>query len=215
MVAVVYKVESAAAVVLVAVIYTVELAAAGVLVAFPPIVAVMGGNGFPASTHAVTSGKTVENIFASTPTSLNGGGRSGKLSPTLASIVREIFASTRTRGPSARRSPETCLVWFAYGADGKVALLLLPQFAAAFVESLASRRGRFIETETSAVSLSRNSKPTGMVGLKARPRRISTSVMLAVKGSGVRVDPGKPLTPLLTMSVSSRRMLELSGICWN
>jgi hypothetical protein len=191
--------------------YVVELDAAGVLVAFPPIVAVMGGRDFPASTHAVTSGKTVEKMFASMPTSLNGGGRSGKLSPTLASMVREMFASTRTRGPRARRSPATWLVWFANGAEGSVELLLLPQFAAGFVVSLASRRGRFIETETSALSLSRNSKPTGIVGLKARPSRISRSVMLAVKGSGVRVDPGKPLTPLLAMSVSSRRMLELSG----
>jgi hypothetical protein len=54
--------------VVVAVIYVVELDAAGVLVAFPPIVAVMGGRDLPASTHAVTNGNTVENMFASIPT---------------------------------------------------------------------------------------------------------------------------------------------------
>jgi hypothetical protein len=184
----------------------------GTIVVFPPTVPVTVARASPALTHAVTRGKPIEKIFASTPTSLNGGGRSGRLSPMPTSTVTDMFASTSMRGPMAARLPETSVVLFVYGAVGIVELLLFPQFATALVDSLASRRGRFMETKASALSLSLNSKPTGIVGLKARPSRMSTSVMFTLNGSGVSVEPGNPLTALLPMLVSSRRMFELSGI---
>jgi hypothetical protein len=159
----------------------------GVAVSFAPILGFIGSKVLPASTHSVTSGKTVEKMFASRFTSLKGGGRRGTVRPKPTSMVMDTLASTRAREPSARTSPAAGVVVFAYGAP--VELFLFPQSAAAFVDSLALRRGRFTETNTSAWSLSRNSKPTGMVGLNARPSKISTSVTLTLKGSGVRVDP--------------------------
>jgi hypothetical protein len=80
------------------------------------------------------------------------------------------------------------------------------------LDSFASRLGMLIDTVTSAFSRSVNSKPIGMEGLNARPSDISASVTLMLIGSGVSVDPGKPLTLLLARSVSSTRMLEPSGI---
>jgi hypothetical protein len=184
----------------------------GRAVAFAPPIAVIDGKDFLASTHAVMRGKAVEKMFASRLTSPNGGGSSGIVRPTPTSTVSETLASTRVNMPSERRLSANCMVWFANGADGVVVLLLLPQSLPGLVDSLASNRGRFMDTKASALSFSRKSKPIGMVGLKARPRRISVSVMFTLNGSGVRVDPGKPLTPLSAMLVSSRRMLELSGI---
>jgi hypothetical protein len=193
--------------------YTVEfeptVVVHGSAVAFTAPIALIDGNDFAASTHAVTRGKTVEKMFASRLTSPKGGGRSGMVRPTPTSTVSETLASTRVSAPRERRLSASSVVRFPNGA---VELLLLPQSLPGLVDNLASSRGRFIVTKASALSLSRKSKPTGMVGLKASPRSISTSVTLTLNGSGVSVDPGKPLTPLLAMLVSSRRMLELSGI---
>jgi hypothetical protein len=125
------------------------------------------------------------------------------------STEMEMFASTSTSGPRLIARSE---VVFAYGAVGAVAFVLLPQFVTTSVESFASRRGRFMDTKTSAFSLSANSKPTGMLGLKARPRRMSTLVTFVVNGSGVSVESGKPVIALLRMFVRSRRTVEASGI---
>jgi hypothetical protein len=185
----------------------------GVAVALPPVLTVIGGKDFAASTHAVTRGKTVEKMFASRLTSPKGGGKSGRFSPNPTSTVTDTLASTSTSGPRARRSVLIPVVVFRYGALGVVALLLLPQLATAFVDSFASRRGRFIDTKTSAFSLSKNSNPTGIVGLNASPSSMSTSVMFTLKGNGVSLEPGKPVMPLWAMFVSSSRATELSGIC--
>jgi hypothetical protein len=189
------------------------LESSGVAVALPPVLAVMGGKDFAASTHSVTSGKTVEKMFASRLTSPKGGGSNGSSNPKPTSTVTDTFASTRTRGPRVRRSLLSSVVVFAYGALGVVTLLLFPQFAAAFVDSFASRRGRFMETKTSAFSLSRNSNPTGIVGLNASPSKMSALVMFTLNGSGVSLEPGNPVMPLCAIFVSSSRATELSGIC--
>lgn len=161
----------------------------------------------------MTSGNTVEKMGASTSTSWKGGGSNGRATPRPTSTVTETFASTRTREPSTVGPGIGMLVVFTYGGLGSVTLLpvWLPQFACALVDSFASKRGRFIETSTSAFNLSANSKPIGIEGLKARPRRISTSVTFTLNGSGVSDDAGKPLTRLFVISESSTRMLERSG----
>jgi hypothetical protein len=79
------------------------------------------------------------------------------------------------------------------------------------LDNLASKRGRLIDTVTSAFSMSVNSNPIGMDGLKARPSEISASVTLIFMGSGVSTESGKPVTMLPASSVSSTRMLESSG----
>lgn len=163
-------------------------------------------------TQAVTKGIPVEKRFAVWPIAWKAGGKNGSSRSTAASIVTEMLASTRTRGPRSKRLSVLLVVEFAKGAVGAVELL--PQFAAASVERRASRRGRPMEMTTSALSLSVNSKPMGMEGLKASPSRMSTSVTLTLNGRGVNVDPGKPTTPLFVISVSSMRTLELSGTCY-
>lgn len=162
--------------------------------------------------HDVTIGTTFEKMLASAAMSRKGGGRSGKatLSPTSADIDK--LASTRTSGPILVRVVEESSVLLAYGAPGMVALLLLLlQYAAEFVDNLASRRGRLKETVTSALSLSANSNPTGMVGLNARPNFTSTSVTLVLKGKGFKIDSGKPPMPLFPTSVNSTRIFESLG----
>lgn len=173
-------------------------------------------NASPGETQDVTSGNAVEKIAAPSSIPWNGAGSSGRESWKATSTVSEMFASTSTRGPRFARPLvilSVMFVEFAYGALGNVTLLpvWLPQFPATLVDSRASRRGKFIDTVTSAFNLSVNSKPIGIEGLKARPRRISTFVTLTLNGRGVSVDPGKPFTPLLLRSVSSIRMLELLG----
>jgi hypothetical protein len=196
--------------------YTVEFepraVVRGMAVSFTPILGFIGSKAFAASTHSVTSGITAEKMLASRFTSLKGGGRIGILRPNPASMEMDTFASTRARGPSTIISPVLGVVVLPDSRPGSVLLLLPPQFAAALVESLASRRGRSIDKVISAVSLLRNSNPIGMVGLNARPSRMSMSMTSTLKGSDVSVDPWKPVIPLLPMLVSSRRAMELSGI---
>lgn len=150
-------------------------------------------------------------MFCATPTWLNGGGRIGMETSKLRSQEMETLASTKAMGPSWIRSGDNCVVLFAPGADGSVELLPLAQFSAMLVESFASRRGRSKTVVTSADNWPRKSKPTGMAGLKARPRVTSTSVMLTVTGRGVRVVSWKPTRLLAPRLVSSTRSLELSG----
>jgi hypothetical protein len=165
---------------------------------FPPATPVTAGLGTPAPTHSVTNGNVLEKMFASTPTSLSGGGNNGICSPILASADTVIFAETRTRGPRAARP---VVVWFAPGA-----VLFAPQFAATLVESFASNLGKFSVTAASAVSLSRKSKPTVTTGLKARPSAMSMFVMLTLKGRRVRAESWKPVMLDLRMLVRSRRI---------
>lgn len=161
--------------------------------------------------HSETRGNSALKMFRATPTELKGGGRIGIEALKLTSQEMETLASTKAIGPSWIRSGDDCVVLFAYGADGLVALSPLAQFSAMLVESFASRRGRSKVAVTSADNWPRKSKPTGMVGLKARPRVTSTSVMLTVTGRAVRVVSWKPTRLLLPRSVSSTRSLEFSG----
>ena len=71
-------------------------------------------------------------------------------------------------------------------------MVLFPQFCALLLDSFALSRGKFMDMVASAFNLSVNSKPMGIVGLKASPSRISRSVTLAMMGSGVIDDPGNP-----------------------
>lgn len=82
----------------------------------------------------------------------------------------------------------------------------------AFVDSLASRRGRSRDTVTSAVSWLLKSNPIGIVGVNARLRERSISVALVVKGRAWRVDPFMPVILVFVRSLSSTLMPALSGI---
>ena len=75
----------------------------------------------------------------------------------------------------------------------------------------ASRRGSSMSTVTEASSASPKVKPMGTEGMIAALMKAETSVVSKLKGIGVSFVLGKPLTPLLAMSVSSTRMVELSG----
>jgi hypothetical protein len=124
----------------------------GGVVGLISMVAVIEANESPASTHCVTSGNTVEKMFASIPAAPKGGGNSGKLRLMPTSTVTETFASTSLRSPRLARPDLMSVVLPPDGAVESVALVVLPQFAIAFVDSFASRRGRFIDTKTSALS---------------------------------------------------------------
>ena len=165
-----------------------------------PIVAIMVGMMSPALAHAVMSGKAVEKSCASTAMSPRGGGRRGRLIPRPSSRVRDILAEMSVRGPRFTTA-STSVVEFLNGAPS-------PHSAPASVDNLASKRGRFTETTTSAFSWSLNSKPMGMVGLNARPSWMSTSVTSTVKGSGLMVVPGKMSALLEVMELRLRRMVE-------
>lgn len=143
-------------------------------------------------THSETRGNSALNTFCEAETALNGGGSTGSARLKARSQEMDTLASTKASGPSLMGSWRRCKVLFvnggtdgAVGAGGAVVLVPLPQFAAILLESFASRRGSSKVAETSAFSWSRNSKPTGMEGLNARPSTISTSVILTVTGKGV------------------------------
>jgi hypothetical protein len=157
---------------------------------FVPTVPLSVGVGLLASSHALTSGITSAKMFASVPMSENGGGRRGRLSPISMSIEIETFAAVSISGLVR------LVGLVGLSIDGIVmglkVLLLSMQLAAMFVESFASRRGRFMETAISAFILLLNSKPMGIVGLKARPSVMSALVALALMGRGVSDAPSKP-----------------------
>ncbi len=139
--------------------------------------------------------KEVEKIAALVLKSFKGDGSAGKAMSRATSAERETFAEIKDNGPIVGRL-----------------VVLLPQFACTLVESFASRRGKVMETVAWALIFDSNSNPTGIEGLKARLRRMSTLVRFAVIGRGVSDDPGKPMMLLFVRSAKSTRTLESFGI---
>ncbi len=83
------------------------------------------------------------------------------------------------------------------------------------VLNLASGRGKVIETEIKALSLSLKWKPMGIVGVNARPSCMSTSLMFEVNGRAVSFAPLGLVMVVLVRSARSGLMPASSGISDN
>ena len=164
--------------------------------------------------HDVKSSNVVSNNgTAVLKESGSGGGRAGNENSAPSPRLIETLNSARTRGPRLAKRPglevEDGLGAPEAVADGAGAPAPHSSFA---VVNRRSRRGSSMLTATPISSWSWNLKPMGMLGRYERLRRISISLMLAEKGSGVSLVSGNPITPLLEKSVSSSLMVEGLGI---
>lgn len=169
------------------------------------------------STHEVMSGNSVEKSEIDVPAESSGAGRRGSVRSAETPTTTDMFASTRTR--ELRSLGLGFATSFSFSFSWRVSFffsfLLLSSSAhwsLALVVSFASRRGKSRATVTRVLSLSLNSKPIGIVGVKATLSAMSASETLVVKGSALSVEPLIPVSAVLASSPSSTLMPAPSGI---
>jgi hypothetical protein len=158
-------------------------------------------------TQDVMSGISVEKMLVDVPAESNGAGSRGSVRSADTPTTTEMLASTRTR--------LLISLFWRLGFSSPLGFFVLSSalhWSWALVVRRASRRGRSKATVTRALSLSLNSKPIGMVGVKATLRAMSASETLVVKGSAFSVAPLMPVMAVFARSPSSTLIPAPSGI---